>query len=61
METKLLMNFSMRGSDFIVDSVQQLYYKCHKINFKCRGSYIASPDRIKQKKATRNCKNTDDK
>ena len=24
---------SMRGSDFIFDSVQLLYYKCHKINF----------------------------
>ena len=24
----------MRGKDFIFDSVQLLYYKCHKINFK---------------------------
>ena len=28
---------SMRGSDFIFDSVQLLYYKCHKINFKRGG------------------------
>ena len=23
---------SMRGSDFIFDSVQLMYYKCHKVN-----------------------------
>ena len=23
---------SMKGSDFVFDSVQLLYYKCHKIN-----------------------------
>ena len=41
---------SMRGSDFISSSVQLLYYKCHKINFKCGGSYIDSPDWTKSKK-----------
>ena len=51
----------MRGSDFIFDSVQLLYYKCHKINFKRGGSYNDSPDWIKKKKATLNPKNTDDK
>ena len=35
---------SMGGRDFIFDSVQLLYYKCHKINFKHGGSYIGSPD-----------------
>ena len=35
---------SMRRSDFIFDSVQQMYYKCHKVNFKFGGSYIDSPD-----------------
>ena len=35
---------SMRGSNFIFDSVQILHYKCHKINFKSAGSYIDSPD-----------------
>ena len=49
---------STRGSDFIFDSVQLLYYECHKINFKRGGSYIDSPDRIKKKKATINPKNT---
>ena len=24
---------SMKGSDFIFDSVQLLYYKCHKVSF----------------------------
>ena len=42
---------SMRGNDFIFDSVQLLYYKCHKINFKPGGSYIDSPDWTKKKKA----------
>ena len=52
---------SIRGSDFIFESVQLLYYKCHKINLKRGGSYIDSPDWIKKKKATINPKNTDDK
>ena len=42
---------SMRGSDFIFDCVHVLYYKCHKINPNCGGSYIDSPDWIKNKKA----------
>ena len=49
---------STRGSDFIFDSVQLLYYECHKINVKRGGSYIDSPDTIKEKKATINPKNT---
>ena len=51
----------MRVSDFIFDSVQLLYYKCHKINFKRGGSYIDSPEWIKKIKATINPKNEDDK
>ena len=35
---------SMRGSDYIFDSVQLMYYKCHKVNFKRGGSHIDSPD-----------------
>ena len=45
---------SMRESDFIFDSVQIMYYKCHKANFKRGGSYIDSPDWIKNKKVTIN-------
>ena len=42
---------SMRGSEFVFDYVQLLYYKCNKINLN-GGSYIDSPDWIKNKKAT---------
>ena len=45
---------SMRGSEFVFDYVQLLYYKCHKININCGGSYINSPDWIKNKNATIN-------
>ena len=48
---------SMRGSDFIFDSVQLMHHKCHKVSFKHFGSYIGSPDWIKKKKATINTKN----
>ena len=48
----------MRESNFIFDSVQLLYCKCHKINFKYGVSYT---DLIKKKKATINSKNLDDK
>ena len=42
----------MKGSAFVFDYVQLLYYKYHKINPNRGGSYIDSPDRIKNKKAT---------
>ena len=51
----------MKGSDFIFDSIQPLYYKCHIVNFKLGGSYIDSPDWIKKKKAAINPKNNDNK
>ena len=35
---------SMRGSDFIFDSVQLMYYKCHKVSFIHSSSYTDSPD-----------------
>ena len=47
---------SMRRSIFIFDQVQLIYYRCHKVNFRCGGSYIDSPDWIKKKKATINPK-----
>ena len=52
---------SMRGSDFIFDGVNLLYYKFQKINFKLGDSYIDSPVWIKKKKATINPKNEVDK
>ena len=45
---------SMKGSDFVFNYVQLLYYKCHKINPNRCGSYIVSPDWIKNQKATTN-------
>ena len=50
----------MRGSEFVFDYVQLLYYKCHKINLNCGGSYIDSPNWIKNKKATINLINKKD-
>ena len=51
---------SMRGSDFIFNSDQHMYYKCQRINFRRGGSYIESPDWIKNKKSTINPKDKDD-
>ena len=42
----------MKGSNFVFNHVSLLYYKCHKINLKGIGSYINSPDWIRNKKAT---------
>ena len=47
---------STKGSDFIFHSVQLVYYKYHKVNFKCAGSYIDSPYWIKKKKTKINPK-----
>ena len=49
----------MEESNFIFNSVDLLYYKFHKISLNRGGSYINSPDRIKNKKATINPKNKD--
>ena len=35
---------SIRGNTFLFHSVQLLYYKFHKTNFRRGGSYIDSPD-----------------
>ena len=45
---------SIKSSEFVFDYVHLLYYKCHKINPNRGGSYIDSPDSIKNKKATIN-------
>ena len=41
---------SVKGSEFVFDYIQLLYCKCHKINHNRGGSYIDSPDWIKNKK-----------
>ena len=52
---------SMRGCNFIFDSVDSLYYDLNKISLNRGGSYIGSPKWLKNKKATINPKNNDDK
>ena len=42
---------SMKGSEFVFDYVHLLYCKCHKISSNCGGSYVDSPDWIKNKKS----------
>ena len=51
---------SMRGSEFIFDSVNLLYYHLQRISLKRGGSYVDSPQWLKNKKLTLNSKNNDD-
>ena len=44
----------MNGRDFIFDCVHLLCFKCYKINLNRDGTYIDSPDWIKNQKATIN-------
>ena len=44
---------SMKGSDFVFDYVHLLYYKCYKINANHSGSYIDSPDCLKNRSNNR--------
>ena len=64
----LLQNFQRiqetsneRGSEFIPDSVELLYYHFQRIDIRRAESYIMSPDWIASKKATINPKNEKDK
>ena len=52
---------SMRGSKFFHDSVDLLYYNLNKVSLSRGGSHIDSPKWLKNKKATINSKNEDDK
>ena len=45
---------NLKGSEFGFDYVQLLYYKCHKLNHNCGGSYINSPEWVKNKKVAIN-------
>ena len=49
-----------RGSEFIRDSVELLYYHFQSIDIRRAKSYIMSPDQITRKKATLNPKNEKD-
>ena len=44
----------MKGGEFVFDYVHLMYHKCHKVNPNHGGSYIDSPDQIKNRKATIN-------
>ena len=52
---------SMEKSKFAFVGVDLLYYKCHRVSLNCGGSCIDSPKWIKNKKATINLKNNDNK
>ena len=50
----------IKGSDFVFESVDLLNYKLHRVCLKRGGSYINSPKRLENKKATINPKNEND-
>ena len=52
---------SMKGSEFVFESVDLLEYKLNKIGLNRGGSYVDSLKWLKYKKATINPKNKDDK
>ena len=52
---------SLQGSEFVFDNVDSLYYKLREISLNRGRSYIDSPKWLKNKKATINPKNNDDK
>ena len=51
----------MKGSDFIFNGVNYLFYDLNRITISKGGSYIESPKSLKDKKCTINQKNTDNK
>ena len=46
----------MKGSQFVFESANLLYYSLHKISLNRGGSYIDSPEWLENKKATINHK-----
>ena len=51
----------MKESEFVFDNVFSLNYELHKVNLNRSGSFIDSPGWLKNKKATINSKDNDDK
>ena len=49
-----------KGSEFIFENVDILYYYFHRIDMRWSASYIETPEWLKNKKATINPKNEDD-
>ena len=52
---------SMRGNEFVYDSVDALYYNLNKVSLSEGRSYADSPKWLKNKKATINPKSNDEK
>ena len=52
---------SMRGSEFVFDRVDALYYNLNKISLSRGGLCIDSPEWLENKKATTDSKNNDGK
>ena len=48
----------MKGSEFVLDYVHLLYYKCHKINSSRSGSYIDFPNWMKKQQKILSIKKT---
>ena len=42
----------MKGSEFAFAYVYLLYYKCHQVNLNCGGSYIDSPEWLKNQNSS---------
>lgn len=40
----------MKGSEFVFDYIDTLFFKCHKIRLNRAGSYLDFPELIKNKK-----------
>ena len=55
------LNEKMRGSDFIFNGINYLFYNFNRVSISKGGSYIESPKWLKDKKSTINQKNNDNK
>ena len=53
------LNEKMRGSDFIFNGINYLFYDFNRVSISKGGSYIESPKWLKDKKSTINQKNND--
>ena len=51
----------IRWSEFVFDSADLLHYNLHKVSLNRDGSYIDAAEWLKNKKATINPKNNDEK
>ena len=59
-EYQIDLKTKMKRSNLVFDSIDALYYKLHEISLNRGGSYIYSPEWVKNKKETINPKNKKD-